>query len=152
MLTPLGVGGAAGPVTIGTAGSSRTIAISAQPSRLGHLMQSDHTFSGGLTVASGDVNGDGNADIIVATGAGTATSKIVTISGADGSTLSTFSPVNTTGGLNLATIDADNDGQADIIVSPVTGGHNVTVYKGTTHASLDTGNVGKGVNMAVLQL
>src|SRR5258706_11781109 len=46
MLTPLGVGVAAGSSTIGTSSSTRTIAISSQPSRLGQRTQSDQTFSG----------------------------------------------------------------------------------------------------------
>src|SRR5437667_8616145 len=46
MLTPLGVGVAAGSSTMGTSSRTRTMAISSQPSRLGHLTQSDQTFSG----------------------------------------------------------------------------------------------------------
>ncbi|HVX86895.1 MAG TPA: VCBS repeat-containing protein [Phycisphaerae bacterium] len=113
---------------------------------------SDHTFSGGLTVAAGDVNGDGHADVIVATGAGTAANKVVTISGADGSTLSTFTPFTTTAGLNLAAIDSDADGNPDVAVSPLAGGHDVTVFKGTTHVQLDTFNVINGVNLGVYPL
>ena len=46
MLTPLGVGGAVGMTIIGTSCSSRTIAISSQPSRFAQRTQSLHTFSG----------------------------------------------------------------------------------------------------------
>lgn len=95
-----------------------------------------HGFSGGIRVAAGDINGDGHADIITATGIGVA-ATITILSGADGSLLSLYNPFATTTGTSVASIDQDGDGKADVVVGVGRAvGRQITIFKGTTHAAL----------------
>jgi|GEM_PF-422376 len=95
------------------------------------------SFQGGVTVASGDVNGDGVPDII--TGASTLTSHVKVIDGSDGSDLRSFFAFapTFTGGVNVAAGDVNGDGQADIIVGAGPGsGPHVKVFNGETGAEI----------------
>jgi hypothetical protein len=72
-------------------------------------------FSGGVRVASGDVNGDGLGDIITGAGAGGGPIKVFETSG---SLIASFTPfAGFTGGVYVASGDVDGDGRADIITS-----------------------------------
>jgi uncharacterized delta-60 repeat protein len=86
--------------------------------------------------AAGDVNGDGIEDVAVVTGPGTAI-RLAVVSGVDNTTLlvSPFDPFggDFTGGGFLTVTDLDNDGRAEVIVTPDQGGGpRVTIF------SLDT--------------
>ncbi|QGJ68575.1 Hypothetical protein PBC10988_2360 [Planctomycetales bacterium 10988] len=80
-------------------------------------------FSGALSVASGDVNRDGYADIIVGPGA-SGGPRVSVYSGAPNGTgtpdllydFYAFNPIYT-GGIQVATGDVDGDGHVDIIVA-----------------------------------
>ncbi len=91
-------------------------------------------FKGGIFVASGDVNGDGKADIVVTTDAELGRAPMVYVF--DGNTnaqIATFKAFDATqngdfyGGVRVSTKDVNSDGLADIIVSsgpgPNTPGH-----------------------------
>jgi large repetitive protein len=87
---------------------------------------------GGVFVAAGDVNGDGRADII--TGAGPGGGPHVRVfSGVDLSDLASFFAYDTgfTGGVSVASLDADGDGLADIVTGAGPGGGpHVRVFSG----------------------
>lgn len=91
----------------------------------------------GAFVAAADVNGDGKADVIVGTDAGTR-AQIRIYNGATGGLLRTITPLGTsTGGVRVAAADIDGDGKADVIAA---GGRSTTpvvkAFKAATGATL----------------
>ena len=78
------------------------------------------TYRGGVFVAGGDVDGDGQAEIIV--GSNTSfgqTSRLRVFDGATNKMRSDLTPfVSYRMGLRVATEDLDGDGRADIIITP----------------------------------
>ncbi len=95
-------------------------------------------FPGGVSVAAGDVNGDGLADII--TGAGPGGGPHVRVwNGADRTELFGFFAYNGAfpGGVNVAAADVNGDGLADIITGPGPGGEpRVRVWNGADRTEL----------------
>jgi FG-GAP-like repeat/FG-GAP repeat len=93
----------------------------------GNLLHSfdafDAGFTGGVTVAAGDVNGDGNADVIVGAGAGGGP-HVKVFNGVQGNLLHSFDAFEAgfTGGVNVAGGDVNGDGRADVIVGAGPGG------------------------------
>jgi hypothetical protein len=80
-------------------------------------------FTGETRVATGDVNGDGTADLVVGAGPG-GPSFVVVYDGKTKGVITTptiFEP-SFTGGVYVAAGDIDGDGKADVIVSPDEGG------------------------------
>jgi FG-GAP-like repeat/FG-GAP repeat len=93
-------------------------------------------YTGGVSLALGDVNGDGKADLIVAPeGPGGGPSVRVFNSGAGFSILRDFftmsGATSFTGGLSVASSDVDSDGYDDIVVGSGVGGNSrVQVFGG----------------------
>ena len=86
-------------------------------------------FAGSLRTALGDANGDGVADVVVATGVGSSHVKV--LSGTTGAEIASFLAFDGfTGGVNVGTADIDNDGFADILVGSATGFSHVKVFSG----------------------
>ncbi|HUR55355.1 MAG TPA: FG-GAP-like repeat-containing protein, partial [Gemmataceae bacterium] len=83
----------------------------------------DASFTGGVNVAVGDVNGDGTPDVVTGSGAGGG--PIVKVfDGRNGAELKSFTvgDEGSRSGVSVAAGDIDNDGLADIVVGGVRNG------------------------------
>lgn len=102
---------------------------------LASVMAYNASFRGGVHVAVGDVNGDGNADIVTAPemGGGPNVRAFTLNESGDGLDLMNWFMAydeSFTGGVNIAVGDVNNDGTADVVTAPAAhGGPNVRVYK-----------------------
>ena len=89
--------------------------------------------SGGVRVATGDVNGDGTPDLIVGSGPGQV-NQVKVYDGATGAVMTQVTPFGTfTGGVFVEAADLNGDGRAELIVTPDQGGGpRVQVVDGAT--------------------
>ena len=84
-----------------------------------------------MSVAAGDLNGDGKADVIVGSGPG-GKAQVEVFSGATGTPLETISPFSASysGGVSVASGDLNGDGKADLVVATASGPAVVRVFAG----------------------
>ena len=102
------------------------------------LFAFDSAQRGGVRVAAADVNKDGRADIIAATGAGVPT-RVRVFDGATQAVLQDFAPFGDAfnGGAFVAGGDFNGDGKQDIVVgADAGGGPRVSVFDALTATSL----------------
>jgi hypothetical protein len=97
----------------------------------------DASFHGGVRVASADINGDGNADIITGAGAGGGPNVRV-FSGKTGGMIQSFYAYDPhfTAGIYVAAGDVNGDGQQDIVTGPgLGGGPHLRVFDGASNGA-----------------
>jgi len=98
----------------------------------------DASFTGGVHVAAGDVNGDGYADLIAGGGAGA--TDVLVLNATDLSVLWTVTPYpDFFGGAWVAAGDVTGDGFADVVTGAgAGGGPHVRVFDGRTGIQVQT--------------
>lgn len=94
-------------------------------------------FLGGVYVATGDLNGDGNVDIVTGPGAGGG-SNVKGFSGTNGDELASFFAfgAGNTLGVKVSAADLNGDGNADYIAANATNGFQVSEFDSVTLALL----------------
>jgi hypothetical protein len=95
------------------------------------------SYTGGISVAGGDVDGDGKAEMIVGQSQ-SAGAAVRTFSGVDSHMLLQITPFATgSGGIRVDGVDRDSDGLADVLVGTGSGiASDVRTFKGTTLAQI----------------
>jgi hypothetical protein len=98
--------------------------------RLGHFLAFETSFRGGVSVATGDVNGDGRPEIVTAAGKGHAPE--VRAFDAAGRQLLSFLAFDSgyTGGLSVAAGDLNADGRAEIVVGALASPARIRAFDG----------------------
>ena len=125
----------------GTSGGPRVVVIDvATGNTIRDFFAFEDSFRGGVNVGSGDVNGNGIDDIIVGTLAGGAP-RVTAFEGDDtGNPLLNFFAFDSKfrDGVNVSTVDLNDDGVDDIITGAGTGGApHVRVISGVDGAELE---------------
>lgn len=124
----------------------------------------DQNFRGGSDIASADVDGDGREEIITSPGVGGG--PHIKVFRSDGSLVSEFFayPPSFHGGVNVSSADLDNDGKAEIITAPASGGgphvrvfkpdgkliHEFMAYSSNFSAGIDVAAVKYGTGQAAI--
>jgi uncharacterized protein (TIGR03118 family) len=130
------------PDIIAAAGPGGGPAVKVFDGKTGGLIRAffayDQAFTGGVYVATGDVNGDGTPDIITGAGPGGGP-NVKVFNGKDGTLLTSFFAFDQafTGGVTVASGDFNADGQADVIAGAGPGGGpEVAVFSGKDNSVL----------------
>jgi hypothetical protein len=103
---------------------------------LGTILPFEDSFTGGIFVAAGDINGDGKADLVVTPDV-TGSSRTIIYNNGDGNKIiSNFFGIDDPffrGGARCAVGDLNNDGKADVIIAAgFGGGPRIAGFSGAT--------------------
>jgi hypothetical protein len=99
--------------------------------RLGHFLSFDASFRGGVSVATGDVNGDKRAEIVAGSGPGKPAA--VRVFDGEGRLLYSFAPFGAyNGGVSVGAGDLDADGRAEVVVGTLEAPARIRVFDGTS--------------------
>jgi hypothetical protein len=122
---------------------------SADGSEIVNFLAYNSAFAGGVRVAVADMNGDGQAEIIVAPGAGISTLvKVFTLEGNELLEYRTKAYTGFSGGVFVATGDVNGDGRSDLITAPGSGlSAQIKVFKNRT--GIDSPNTDPISNNAI---
>lgn len=123
--------------------------------RLAHFLAFDASFLGGASVATGDIDGDGNPEIVV--GAGMGHSPEVKVFDAGGHELFSFRAFEAgyEGGVSVAAGDLDGDGRAEIVVGTLGSPAHIRIFDGAARRGPDIAPFaanGPGVEVGVADL
>jgi hypothetical protein len=96
-------------------------------------------FTGGVFVGTGDVTGDGRADVIVGAGAGAPGGHVEEFDGATGAMVQSFMALpGFTGGVRVAAADVNADGLLDVVGGAGPGaGPRVQAFSGSTQTEVE---------------
>ena len=122
-----------GRVIILPQSGTQPIKIDAANGDLVNVFPGSAKFPSGQSVATGDVDGDNQAEIIF--GAGAKSDPTVSVYNRDGKLLKKFLayPKTYRGGVNVAAADINNDNRAEIIVAPASGAGQIKIFDLTGH-------------------
>jgi hypothetical protein len=122
--------------------------------RLGRFLAFDPAFHGGVSLATGDVDGGSRAEIVTGSGAGRTAE--VRVFDAAGNLLYHFAPFdNYDGGISVGAGDVDADGRAEIVVGTLTAPARIRVFDGAVQRGptiLPFGAGAVGVQVAVADI
>jgi hypothetical protein len=96
----------------------------------------EESFTGGIFVAAGDINGDGKADLVVTPDVGGSSRTIIYNNGKENEIISNFFGIDDPlfrGGARCAVGDINNDGKADVVIAAgFGGGPRIAGFSGAT--------------------
>ena len=122
----------------------------ANPAARGSFFAVEPDFRGGVSVAVGDVNGDGYGDIVAGAGPGGGP-RVVVVSGRDGSRLEDFFAYDASsrGGVMVTAGTLEAGGLAKVVTAPMGSGAEVKVFDGeeleATYTPLSAGESANAV-------
>jgi hypothetical protein len=135
---------------VGTAQGAQAVVRVYDPQTGGLLVQGFPfgAYTGGVKVATGDVNGDGFSDVVLMAGPGAQNGHVIILSGRNFSVLADY-VVGYPGEMNLAVGDVNGDGNADVILSTATDFDYVAVLSGATQNVIAAYSVFGGLRLGV---